>query len=40
VKISTSNKISNKLVRATQPSGSRVEEQLTGDVEEVVLYIG
>ena len=32
-------KISNKLARETQPSGSRAREQLTQDVEEVVLYI-
>jgi len=32
-------KISNKLVRATQPSRSRVREQLTRDVEKGVLYI-
>ena len=32
-------KISNKLARETQPSGSRAGEQLTQDVEEVVLYI-
>jgi len=32
-------KISNQLVRETQPSRSRVREQLTQDDEEVVLYI-
>jgi len=32
-------KISNKLARETQSSGSRAREQLTQDVEEVVLYI-
>jgi len=41
IKLKSSNEleISNQIVRETQPSRSRVGEQLTQDVEKGVLYI-
>ena len=38
-KLAIKYQISSKLLRDTQPSGSRDREQLTRDDEKVVLYI-